>query len=631
MRTRPRFLAKVVTNPSQHINYAFDMEWKRETGEIIEASVGNLEEQCFVPSIPAMLAKMEELNSAKARFYCHWGDGAEFTHLVHAIINDPDLFKRYRVETVMQGEDRVIAMKLTYTIDIGKRKPRLKQCTLFLADTFALIPTGLEKMSETFAPDYKKLKGEGPDFKKEDYDPTKHRKYLQRDVQAVVASIENFSALIYELFGCAIGLTAASTAMKAFKASITEGHVYYRVNKGTEKWLRQGYYGAYTHPGFDNKLHTDVVCYDITGAYGKQMKSNVFPVGNPIWTTTFRAQYQGIWKVEATPLKPTLPIVPYKDKDGVKWLGDVAETITTYLTTEEIIFAEKHNYSFKIIEGYYFKRSEQVFKEFIEKCEMLEREGGVKKEIGKLMRNSCYGKFASRDTAKRLIVCDDAYGTEKGYVPYMLSSGELVPGLYVSQEEVDAEYIMPHWGAYITAFQRLAIMKLAFIIGPEHNLGIDTDSIKMELDTFMQHTEDFPLIEDFNGLKAEPYQYGYGKVENFFQVFRSHGPKNYVYIKGGKPGLKLKGIPKSFVTDEQMLMHLYRAMDEIIPVRTRNQNDPFRVNYTSITRTSAMLKSGCTQQFTIHRFRTLNTLHSTKWYLDEQACFHPQPPIVKAA
>jgi hypothetical protein len=572
----------------EYTYYAFDIETKRN-GQLIEGAIGNTEFQEFFDSMTRLIEKMEELTGKGVIFLAHWADGMEFPHIIKEIRESPKLRSLYNIEPTLSG-DRMVRLVLTNT--------ETKK-VIIIHDTYALSGASLADWSSKFGGDYVKTKD--IDFDKREYNPVTDREYLRRDIESTYASQVNMADKIWELFGSNVGITAASTAMKAFKVAIKDELVYFRLNPMTEDFCREGYYGGYVHPGYDNYIHHDVVSRDITGAYGARMKY-AFPIGNPIQTRSFIEGKHGMYRCHVTAVNPPFPMVPYRDdRNMLRWLGVPGDDCETVITGIEVSYFRTHGYEVFVIEGVYWEKESYVFKEFMETCEEMEKKGGVYKAIAKLMRNSLYGRFGSRKYCDRVVITDEP---KEGYVQMCdPKNGKPFDDVYMVQEIVDAEYIQPHWAAHITAYQRLALFDIMLRVGFGHVLGVDTDSVKME-----QYVDRSIAWDEGTG-------YGSTHIEGEWSLYRSHGPKNYVTEKDAVYALKSKGIPKKKVTQQMMIDHLNRTSD----------TQPIIVHFESLTKGLTMLKHDGQASLISYPHRTLGELHSGTWLIDDEQKFIVRP------
>lgn len=379
---------------------------------------------------------------------------------------------------------------------------------------------------------------------------------------------------------------------------------FFRLNPTAEDFCREGYYGAYVYPGVDNNLHYDVVSYDVTAAYGARMRY-LYPVGSPTYSTEYITTGTGMWDIHVKCIDAKLPIVPYrKDHDsGVYWLGIPGDECDTIAITAEIEYYKTHGYEVTVKSGLWWSTLEPVFSSFIDKVEKVESINTTTKQCAKIMRNALYGRFGTKKFHERVVITNNP---SDECVPYSdPKTGKFIEYLYTIEEELDVAYIMPHWAAHVTAYQRLAMYDLIYLCGPENCLGCDTDSIK----TYRT------LVEE-KGLPISETEYGKGKIEASFDVYRSHGPKNYVGLLGDKYYMKSKGIPKKAITADMMKNHLHRDEDTVI-----------LVEFVSITKSISMMKSDAKKAFNIPRHRTLSSLKSDKWTLTN-GLFKPVGNIV---
>jgi len=588
-------LQRTRTKPRDLVFKAFDIEYTIKGGELIEGCIGDEDEQQFYSTWPELIEALfaESASTKNLWFIVHAGDIAEYAKLIKFLRSDPIYRQEIELDPVYSGESMI-----ALTMIRGKKKVKIR-------DMFALFPMGLAKIAEKFAPEYPKiesLNGRKIDFSKKDYNPQTDREYLRRDVQATACSYKNICKMIFEQFGVQPSLSAAGTAMKAWLYELPAGEKHFRLNPTAEDFCREGYYGAYVHPGKDNNIHQNVCSYDITAAYGARMR-NLFPVGNPVYSHYYNPDKMGMWNCTITCIDSQLPIVPYRKKNGINWLGVAGDTCETTITSIEIEYFKAHGYTVDVHYGVYWEESRKIFSDFIDKVERVESINSTTKQCAKLMRNSLYGRFGTKKIHNKFVISADI---KEGYQPYCNpQTGELIEDLYQIEEELEVPYIQPHWAAFITAYQRLAMFDLIFKCGLENFLGCDTDSVK----TYVHIVEEkqLPISET---------AYGDGKIEATWDIYRSHGPKNYVGYSRESIIAKTKGIPKKALTQEMLHEHLYR-----------DEHTQIKVKFSSITKALAMLKNDGRSEHNNPRHRTLSSLHSEKWTLKNE-CFVPISNVV---
>lgn len=444
------------------------------------------------------------------RYLAHNASGYEFAYLYplayakFAGRDDIELFP------TLQGDTRLVQLRIVITNKetlTRRGKPTTK--TIDIRDTLCLFNMSLERVAKAFCPELPKLKG-NIDFSKEIFNPSNpsHIEYLWRDCEIILKAYEKHWNDIVAIFKCPLGVTAGSTALKAFKSCIPEGHVYYRVNEKAEQFIRKAYYGGWVNPGRNVGNWGKVGSVDVNGAYAFQMASHLFPVGSAIATHHFNSTRIGFYRCDCI-VPPTVfdtlgfnPI-PRRDDNGLCW---PTGRFITYITTPEILYAREKGCTVNVIEGYEFTRTEDVFGEFIRRCQEMEKFDDFKyKPTVKGVRNSGYGKFGSKETHKTIKF---SHTTLNGYQPLINDrTGKIIPGIYIGTESQDADYMMPAWAALITAYERLYIMKYAELCykNGAKNVYCDTDSIKCDASVLfrMVHDAQLPIGDNYGEFKVE--------------------------------------------------------------------------------------------------------------------------------
>jgi DNA polymerase type B, organellar and viral len=572
---------------------AFDLETRGLGGAIIEGAIGDDRELFFFSTIESLLGYMKlYAMTSEPLFLCHNGSTYEFTYLIQAIRHSP-MRDEYDIFPISSGES-IISVRLVH---------RYEDWTFELRDTKAVYNGTLARFSEYFCPpELRKI--QTIDFEKETYDPenVEHRAYLQRDIVSLVVAYRTLQTMLWESFQCPTAMTAGSTAMKAWLHTIPEDYRYYRLNPIVEEFMREGYYGGYVSPGADMLPHADVISYDINGAYGARMRDEEYPVGNPYFSFDFEPTHLGMWRCHVIALHPPFPMCPFRHPEkGLYWMGVPLDECVTTITTQEVVFLREHGYRVDVLHGYFFNKSEPVFRTFVDNVEAVEGRGGAYKEIAKVLRNHLYGKFGARKEHERLIVCGEDHLPE-GAIRYVHPiTGDEIADMWTLYEEVDEPYMMPHWAAYITAYQRLALFKLILLIGPQNCLGCDTDSVKMPTDVFIEHLEELPpYAESFEDLEEGQSYYGTGKVEAAYSLYVSYGPKHYVYLEGDKPGIVCKGIPQKAMSADRLRAHLTSSLGG-------------EIRFKSVTTALTMLRTDGDDRIVQERKRMLKGGNSEKW------------------
>ncbi len=526
---------------------AFDMETRGLGGEFIVCAfscsdglryIANTIEECF----------QFILDHSQYRFLAHNARGYEFVYLYPIMVDYFQSHEEIEILPPIQGEDRIIQFQIRRN---GKK-------WIDIRDTLCLFNSSLAQVAKGFCPELPK--GEPPWNKKHDNfnpDSKEWMDYLWRDCEIILVAYQRHATNIWNSFHVNLGVTAGSTAMKAYIATIPEGHVYYRINKEQEKFVRDGYYGAAVFPGHEVGDWGETASIDINGAYGHQMGRHLFPVGSPARTFYCDPELLGVYKVvAAVPNSVYLELGfnpwPCRTKNGLVWKSGTFETT---LTNIELEYGIKHGCSFEVIEGLVWYRAEPVFKEFIEKCQLLELEHPEQKPSVKLMRNSCYGKFGTKEEHNIIVFSHETPDTDRHLIPMTnATNGKLIENVYVGTEPTNSPFILPHWASFITAYQRIYLfgfMEQVYRAGAR-SVYCDTDSIKSSSSIILR------LID--NGIIPIGKEYGKFKLEYVTKEFLLIGPKTFYANEVEK---KAKGLPNRLLTRDTYVDALNNNRKEV--------------------------------------------------------------------
>lgn len=522
---------------------AFDMETRGLGGDFIICAFWAEDGEKYVAyTIEDTFKWMVE--HPQYRYLAHNASGYEFAYLY------PAMHQYFRDESdieivpTIQGDSRIVQFKL-----LRNGKPWMD-----LRDTLCLFNSSLANVANSFAPDIPK--GEPPWNQNHDnFDPSQKlwMDYLWRDCEIILIAYRKLVTVIWEQFHTNIGVTAGSTAMRAFKTCIgsTENGkslAYPRLHPDQEAFMREGYYGAAVFPGHQIGNWGKVAGVDVNGAYAFQMGTHSFPVRAPFKTGEYQPGLLGMYRVVATvpdSVYRTIGFnpIPRRTPNGLVWASGTFECV---LSSIEIDYGLKVGCTFEVLEGYVWITTEPVFKDFVDKCQELEvKDNGVYKPAIKLLRNSAYGKFGSK-TTHTSVLFSTTIPRDGNFIPLTNEeTGEIIPDVYIGEESTDADYIMPHWAAFITAWERVylfEVMEEAYKRGAR-NLYCDTDSIKGDAHIILQMVEDQTI--------PVGKEYGKFKVEEICEEFILIGPKTYYgRDKEGYEVKKAKGVPKQLLKRE---------------------------------------------------------------------------------
>lgn len=510
---------------------AFDMETEGLGGAfIICAFLSDTGERHISYDLEDVFSFMRD--NPQYRYLAHNASGYEFAYLYPIIKSYFDRNSNVEIRPTLQGDTRVVQF-LIY---------RDGKMWLDIRDTLCLFGMSLANVAKSYCPGLPKLTST-IDFDREVFNPAipDHMSYLWRDVEIIVSAYNKLRSDIRLQFGANIGVTAGRTAMNAFQASIDKGKSYYRVNKHVEKFVREGYYGGAVFPGHSIGNWGPTLGADINGAYAYNMGANPYPVGAACRTVRYIDNTLGMYKVIATVPSSVFDDlgfnpIPCRDGQGLSWPSGVFETT---ITSMEYDYGIRHGCSFVIIEGYVWFRQEFVFKDFVAKCQELElANNGAFKPTVKLIRNSLYGKFGSKPVHEELVFSHEVIKDAAIKPLINRETGEQIEDVYTKEALSESVYMLPHWAAFTTAYERLYLfgfMEDAYRRGAS-DVYCDTDSIKAHPAIIQSMVQD--------GTIQIGNKYGELKLEELVNEFIVLGPK--VYYGQGEEGdvIKCKGIPR---------------------------------------------------------------------------------------
>jgi hypothetical protein len=511
-------------------------------------------------------------------------------------------FKRYKdiykIVPVERAAGKFFELKVFHKTKLGRNGKPLKITTF--RDSMALFPKSLKDFTSSFAPTYKK-QDIGLSFRKFNPRLKEHRAYARNDVIGLVRALQAFDEKLFEAYSVHIKGTTASTAYAAMLRCLPDGVYYNRVSKSAEAWLRQAYYGGVVsiNAGVSEPNH-GVTVFDINASYPAAMRLGV-PGGKPRETTEYRADLPGVYHARVTIVEGTvLPIVPYRDDVSMAW---PTGTFETCLTSIEIEYCrDAFGAVFEIIEGFVFDDGIcYPFADFVDKCERLRGEyaGTPTSDVVKLMQNSVYGRFGMRPEGNEVVIDFDGPPDETWCCTIDSDTGVIVPDAYYREVERDAEYMMPHWAAWITANARIALDTYTRLAGAENVLYRDTDSIHVV------EGADGPLANHIDKQK-----YGKLKRERVLDDARYHAPKCYTFVERGKEldgvQAKYKGIPTGLLRPPDALDPDAAAKNvaRLVLLADLHSGKGAEVEYHSSTSLKTYLASG--EKYVTRKRRTTN-------------------------
>lgn len=369
------------------------------------------------------------------------------------------------------------------------------------------------------------------------YKPTeKELAYIHNDTEIMSDILEYYYA------NGMTSITNASDAMKAYKSIIGEKkykHLYPILSKEIDDFIRASYKGGYCYlnPKFANKDLGTMYTYDVKSMYPSVMAYADLPFGVPIY-------YKGAYEEdELMPLFIQKIHVDCKLKEGhvpsiqsksfmsikLNYLKDTdGMTIELTLTSLDLmnLFEDYDIYSIDFIEGYKFRSSKDLFREYVDfYYEKKETSKGALKQLYKIFLNSLYGKFAMMTERSQAI-------------PQILEGVNKYDRTEL--EEVDATYTAV--ASFITASARFKLLR-AIRANLENFVYCDTDSIHL-LKPIKERPELYTLGKKLGDFDLENGTYSpEGLPISEIKRARYLGQKCYVLDMGNGLKKKIAGAP----------------------------------------------------------------------------------------
>ena len=227
---------------------------------------------------------------------------------------------------------------------------------------------------------------------------------------------------------------------------------------------------------------------------------------------------------------------------------------TAYYLEEELEVMKKYNYiEYEIINTYWF-HAKPWAKEWVEDLYQLKADPNTPKalkQVGKLMMNSCYGKFGqnplqdeyyavknNEEKQKLLNQKDNEYHYWDIQEPFEHFQ-------YVKRRKMDVDddqRIRHIWvAATITAYARIHLLKTLYHIGVEYFVYCDTDSLIL-LDPM--DWDILPFLDESELGKWKDESQEHGGIDKVYLV----GKKNYgVIYNDGEKERKFSGVSNDYV------------------------------------------------------------------------------------
>lgn len=487
------------------------------------------------------------------------------------------------------------------TVSITNSFARLTCKYYVFHDSYKILPNSLEKLSKDFDVEHGKLdlwtevqnrypnvyKDKVDYFNRVDADDELYLKYLGYDVMSLYEILQKLIELsgLSEQDLCKI-LSTSSLSRYLFKngwkGKIFKNPKYKRTdfqllcsnkmwhseievgNSGktyreVEEIIRRGSYGGRTevfkpYTGIPKTGYT-ALHYDVNSLYPSQMAVKHFPIGEPeVYTDTaelvfeeWLRYHQGLGFLECDIYIPkqNVPPLPSRKEKTAFFTGHISG-VWTYVEIEYAV-----NHCGAKIEKYktavHFKNTYPVFKNFIETFYTVKEEASKEgneslRNFAKLIMNVAFGyTIMNRDdktelhniSGKSVEELQAEFGDELVHVSEWY-------GYYETKADVDARYIQPQIGAYVTSYARLVLLDALKKAEKEGEIYYcDTDSVVCEN----------PMPDEI----VDPYKLGFWDLESIVYEGTFLQPKVYeeIVISPSKKRMsdnrKFKGVKRSVV------------------------------------------------------------------------------------
>ena len=365
--------------------------WSDELGTFDEYDT-NLN---FHKSVDDFLKYLFSDDCKMTEVWCHFGGIYDFLFILDRVFNG----RGYEVIEMLPRGSALLNFKIT-----NKKK------TITFRDSCAILPFGLDTITESFKVKHEKLKMDRTKITK---DTPEVRKYLKNDCVGLYESIKKFKEWS-PIKECGFKTTIASQSIQILKKYLP--CEIPSLSKETDKFIRKGYFGGRTEiykPVFmgdgKNKLHY----YDINSLYPYCMKNLSVPI-----------EYKGISDkidlgktigfFECTVRVPDCysPPLPWVHPESKKLLFPTG-TLRGIWSTLELEYAVGLGCEIeKVHIGREFARTASIFKDFIDEMYRIrlkakQEMNSVDDIMAKLVMNSCYGRFGLNRIREQLTLGHD--------------------------------------------------------------------------------------------------------------------------------------------------------------------------------------------------------------------------------
>ena len=370
-----------------------------------------------------------------------------------------------------------------YSIEITFKRYKSKRESVVIYDSAKRIPNmSVEDMAKKYQLPIRKGNYDYMMYRPEGHIMTEEEKeYLDNDLEIVGAVLDIQKEMGIE------GMTIGSSALEIYKNMV--GKEKFKRNfpvleKRIDDFIRNSYNGGFTYVNkkIKGKVIGEGFTLDVNSLYPYVMSDMPLPYGMPIYYKGRHPNHKDYplyvqqLKICATLKKNHIPTVqldmPYSLKRmKMPEYAEIIdhETITVTNVDLEMIVAHYDITLIEYIDGYMFKSSTNLFKQYVDHWTKVKIKASEEGNIGyyqtsKLLLNSLYGKFGSK--MERI-----------NKIPVLSSLKDCM-----SYNEIDCETVKPPIytaiASFVTAYGRMITISASQTCYDRH-LYSDTDSLHL--------------------------------------------------------------------------------------------------------------------------------------------------------
>lgn len=405
--------------------------------------------------------------------------------------------------------------------------------TIVFIDSLNWFKTSLKNLGDSIG--IEKL--EMPDFKKS-WDSQEWIDYNKNDVVILKQYFLNYLKWLRTNDMGNFGYTIASQSFNTFRHKFMHQQIYIHDNADAIRLERESYHGARTECFKIGKFYEDIFYLDVNSMYPTVMKYEKYPI-----RLIGELKTQNLKKLEQK-LKQYCIIANVKIKTdepvfSVKQNGKLIFPVGSFdvtLTTNELVYALKHDFIEKINFGYVYEAG-YIFEEFVDyiydKRKIAKQENNnLDANFLKLILNSLYGKFGQQIAIFSEIDNNEEIEQGSGYYVNTETGQKkkikyINNQFFVEKEKEESYNSFCAIASHVTANSRLLLWKYIKQAGLDSIYYCDTDSL------FVNKTGYDKLLPECNDMDL-----GKLKLEEKSNYLEIRGLKDYVI--GDKE--RLKGI-----------------------------------------------------------------------------------------